>query len=211
MTILSFPAVRLPSSATLRLMGNTQSHASPFDGSVQTISYPGAKWRATMTWQPMPVADWRKLQAFITSLAGQAGRFTYSHPMTWRRSTLTISTGPRVQSGGQTGTTLACDQLPASVTSLYAGDFISFADPAGRQRMHQITADVTADSSGVASIQIAPAIRISPSIHAAIEFTNPVATWMLSADDTGDFSQTGQSGARASVTLDITEAVTGSP
>ncbi|MCW3477368.1 hypothetical protein [Limobrevibacterium gyesilva] len=217
MTIVTFPSLpmpnglqRLPSSATLRLMAATQSSESPFDGSVQTIAMPGAKWHAVLTWPPMPPDVWRVLQAFVTRLGGRAGRFRYTHPMTWRRSpTPVLSLGaPVVSGGGQSGATLVTAGWTASTALFKAGDFCSFVDPAGRDRLHQVLADVSSNGSGAATLSIAPPLRTPPASGVAIECAAPKAVWMLASDDQGDFGQMAASGgARASVSLEIIEAL----
>lgn len=210
MPILTFPAaVRAPSQATIRPLAQSTSHRSPFDGSVQTLFQPGMRWAATLTWSNVPIEHWRPLSAFVGALHGMAGRFTYSHPMTWRRATTTAGT-PLVNGADQTGRTIQTDGWTPSTLVLRAGDWISFADADSRPRLHQVTSDVIAGVIGTAGVPIAPPLRTSPPDNAAIEIEAPIAVWMLASDDTGDVAMTGGNNNRATITLEIVEALYGS-
>ena len=217
MTDLTFPslvfpsgATRYPQSATLQLLPVTQSSSSPFDGSVQTIAVPGAKWSANLVWGPMPPDQWRVLMAFLSSLNGPAGRFTYNHPMTWRRSSTAAGSAgsPAVNGASQTGTTLVTNGWTHSVQVFAAGDFFSFVDTAGLVRMHQVTATVSSDSGGNATLPIAPPLRTSPASGAALTIDYPLARWMLATDRQGDIAASAKdAGGRAQTSLEIVEAL----
>ena len=58
----------LPSGVTWRLTALTQIHTSPFDGSTQTLRLPGARWSVSLSWQTLPEADWRQIDAFVSFL-----------------------------------------------------------------------------------------------------------------------------------------------
>lgn len=210
MTILTFPAaIRAPSQATIRPLAQSTTHRSPFDGSVQTLFQPGMRWAATLTWSNVPIEHWRPLSGFVGSLHGMAGRFTYSHPLTWRRATAAAGT-PLINGADQTGRTLATDGWTPSTLVLRAGDYISFADAAGRPRLHQVTSDVTSGVGGNAGIPIAPPLRTAPPNNGAIEIDAPIAVWMLANDEAGDVSVVGGNNNRGTVTLEIVEALYGS-
>ena len=65
MPVLTFPSIRAPSEAAEKLIGLTQTHESPFDGSMQTLEMPGARWEFTVTWQTLSPDDRRELSAFL--------------------------------------------------------------------------------------------------------------------------------------------------
>lgn len=213
MTILTFPtlnaagAVRTPNIVQWSLVANTQTLMSPFDGTTQTIANPGARWRGSLTFRNLPMGDWRALSAFVASLGGRAGRFTYGPPRPQRRAAATISGTVRVNGAGQTGTTLAIDGLPNSVVVFEIGDWISFPNSASRPQLHQITAQATSNGSGQVTLSIAPPLRGSPADDAVITHNNPVGVFMLESDDTG--SQTHDAGTplRADIQMDIIEAL----
>jgi hypothetical protein len=207
---------RLPASATLILDPLTQSSDSPFDGSRQTIAMPGAKWHGTMVWGPMPPYNWRVLGAFLSSLQGSAGRFTYTHPMVWRRCLNPVSAigSPVVNGGSQTGSTLVTNGWTPYATIFVPGDFFSFVDPTGRPRMHQVTPGLTgdgfidADAGGNATLSISPPLRVSPNSGAALTCDFPLAVWMLNDDKQGTMAQkAADGGGRGSTSLDIIEAL----
>ena len=47
MPVLAFPTIRRPSEAAEKLIGLTQTHESPFDGTMQTLEMPGARSRSS--------------------------------------------------------------------------------------------------------------------------------------------------------------------
>jgi hypothetical protein len=205
--ILDWPStLRGPSQATLGLRGRTQLHTSPFDGSVQTLALPGAKWVGTMSWGPMAPADWRNLQQFLTLLSGQAGRFKLFHPMAGRRATATPGT-PLVKGGSQTGNTLAIDGCTASATILLKGDFFAWTNADSRPQLHQVAGDITANGSGEATLAFAPPLRTSPADNAPIDVLTPSAVFMLAGDDQGAISVAGNSAFRGSAGIEFEEAL----
>lgn len=211
MAILTFPtSVRRPTAATIRPLAQSTTQTSPFDGSVQTLYQPGFRWAGTLTWSRIPIDEWRVLSAFINSLHGRAGRFTYTHPLCDRRATASIGT-PLVAGASQTGTSLNVDGFPSAVaTVMKAGDWFSYADSASRPRLHQAVEDVVTSSGGTATIAITPPLRSAPPDNAALSLTAPVAVWMLATDDQGDAAVNGADAYRASITLEIEEALYGS-
>lgn len=209
MATLAFPSIRPPGSATLQLVGSTQRHVSPFDGSAQTVGRPAQLWRASMTWGPIPHTEWRVLQSFIAELRGMSGRFTYSHPHTFRMATAAIGT-PLVKGADQSGVSLLADGFTAGATVMRRGDFFSLADPPGRARMYVVKADVVADGSGNATLTFSPPLRSSPPDNLAINLATPSPIWMLASDDEGAVTWSAQHVMRAGFTLNIVEALFGS-
>lgn len=208
MTILTFPDLaRGPTTVSWRLMALTQSHTSPFDASVQTISFPGARWRGTVTWNRLPLARWRVLSAFIASLGGRAGRFTFGPPQGWRRATSTIAGTVSVKGAAQTGTSLIVDGLPNSVVVFEAGDWISWPDANSRPQLHQITAQATSNGSGEATLTLAPPMRSSPADNATVTWSAPLGVFMLVDDEQGEAVHDAGAPDRASISIDIIEAL----
>jgi hypothetical protein len=181
---VAFPAIRNPSEVSWRLRARTQTHTSPFDGTVQTLALPGARWEATLTWRTLPPAEYRLLEAFLASLGGMAGRFFYGPIHAPRRATGGGS--PAINGGSQTGSTLSISGFSASAQAFLAGDWLSYTDTSNRRRLHQVTANVTANGSGVASVPMAPAIRRAGANGAAVNIASPTGTFMLASDDAGE-------------------------
>jgi hypothetical protein len=180
MTILTWPAgVLEPASFTPRLIGNTQSGGrSPFDGTEQTLALPGARWGCEAKWEGLQADEWRVLMAFLWSLEGRAGRFTWAFPQT-RQGT---QTGGLVNGAGQSGKTLITDGWTGTGYAVRAGDWIGWTDATGRPALHHVTADAT-PTAGACTIALTPALRRPPPDNAALALAAPPAVWMLSADD----------------------------
>lgn len=203
---LNFPPLsRAPSAVNWRLVGNTQDATSPFDGSVQTIAMPGARWKGTLTWASLRESDHRLLSAFVAFLGGRAGRFYYHPPHAFRRN---VSPGPIKAGSTPNGNTVlpVTGATPGAVIFNW-GDWFSYNDPAGRPRLHQVLGDFVADGQGAANVNVAPPIRVAPAVGATIEWYTPVGLFMLAADDTGEFGYQGDKPGRAAVSLDIVEAL----
>jgi hypothetical protein len=203
MTILAFPTLtRGTGQFSFRLRGLTQTHSSPFDGTTQTLTQPGARWAVSATWPSLMESDRRTMEAFLASLLGRAGRFTFGPIHAPRRAT---GTGTVLVNGGsQTGSTLNVDGFGASHQAFVVGDFLSYVDPAGRSRLHMATATVAANGSGEAAVAIVPPLRTSPANNAAVEIVAPLGVFMLTDDE---FGLTTRPPLIGSVSLEMVEAL----
>lgn len=204
MAILTFPAaVGLPPSNEWHLRYRTQHSISELDGTVQTIVLPGAYWYCTVGWTQLNATRWRALEAFLASLEGAGGRFYFGpqHALT------PVGTGagtPLVNGASQTGSSLITDGWTPSSAILKAGDYLHF-DAGGRRELKIVTADVTANGSGQATISIKPPIRTSPADNAAITVSSPSCVMMLADDEQGSISY--RTAGLASATLTMREAI----
>jgi hypothetical protein len=181
MPVLTFPTIRAPSEAAEKLIGLTQTHESPFDGTMQTLEMPGARWEFTVTWQTLSPDDRRELSAFLARLRGRVGRFTYGPIWSPRRAT--GGGVPVINGAGQSGEVLSTSGWTPSVQVMRAGDWLSYVDSAGRQRLHQVVADASANASGIAALTISPPIRRAGNNGAAVEITAPIGAFMLPQDE----------------------------
>ena len=207
MAILDWPStLRAPSQVTFGLRGMSQSHTSPFDGSVQSVALPGAKWVGSMSWGPMAGDDWRNFQQFIAQLSGRAGRFKLFHPACARRATAAAGT-PLVNGGSQTGNTLVTDGWTAGALVLKKGDFFAWNNASSRPQLHQVAGDITANGSGQATLAFSPPLRTSPADNAALDVATPSAIFMLAGDDQGIVSIDGRSAYRGSASIEFEEAL----
>lgn len=77
---------------------------------------------------------------------------------------------------------------PYSVFAARAGDWLSFDDISGRRRLHMVTADAMANTSGQATLSITPPIRRSPLDNAALDFTTPSGVFRMPSDDAPEMS-----------------------
>jgi len=167
---------------------------SPLSGAVRTLSTLGARWRFVSTWASLEGTDRHVMEAFLGALNGRAGRFYFSPPE-WVVPKGTARTGV-VNGGSQTGSVLNVT-LVAGAT-FKAGDFFEV-----NNELKRITANVTADGAGAASLAFTPPLRASPTGGASLVLTAPRAAFMLIDDEVG---VTVTTGGRADVTIDAIEA-----
>lgn len=111
---------------------------------------------------------------------------------------------PVINGANQAGAVLATRGWTAGAQAMRVGDFLSYTDTLGRRRLHQATADVTADGAGLASIPIAPPIRRAGADGAAVEINAPTGVFRLVNDEVGVSTRPPFLGA---CTLDIEEAL----
>jgi hypothetical protein len=202
MTILTFPDIIAPAQVSWRLRALTQTHSSPFDGTTQTLSQPGARWVATLTWATLNLTQRRQMEAFVASLQGRAGRFYYGPIHAPRRAAGTGTV--TVNGNSQTGSTFNTQGWAASAEAFKAGDFFSYADAGGRRRLHMVTADVSANGSGVCIAAITPPIRVAGLDGDPVEIADPSGVFMLAEDEVAMLTRPPLLG---SVTLEIMEAL----
>lgn len=182
MTTLTFPTLtRTPGSFEFGIVSNTTTFSSPLSQSVQTIEMPGARWRFSFPLNDLAEADAALVQGFLAQLRGQAGRFYMSNLA--RPTPRGIATGtPLVKGASQTGTSINTDGWTPSQTGiLKVGDFFKIGD----ELKMVVSADVSSDGSGNATIMFEPPIRSSPADNSAITTSSPTAIFKLTGDDNG--------------------------
>lgn len=169
-----WPIDLVPSKATWGLQSNTEMFTSPLNRSVQTVERPGARWKVTLEFPPMLETQRGRLEAFLASLGGMAGRFTlWPHA---RPGSAAYS--PLVNGAISNFKSLPTKGWPPSTAVLRAGDYLS----AGGE-LKMVTADVTSDAGGLASVPVAPAFRSAPAANSAVTLDKPRAVMMLAADE----------------------------
>lgn len=168
MTTITFPSSPKPSTMSWRLVQPAQQNISQWTGARQVLASGRGWWECTLALPPIvgesAVNSWR---AFIGLARGVTNDFRVPvNELAQSSSTAT----PLINGASQTGRSLNTDGWPNSTTILYAGQFVTIGD-----QLLQLTADVTSNGSGQATISFEPAIRVSPADNAAIEFKNPYA------------------------------------
>ncbi|WP_367890052.1 hypothetical protein [Proteus mirabilis] len=147
-TILSWPRSIVPTTLSWQLVSNSKTFTSTFTGSVQTVRFPGSRWRCSMSFNNLTDEQARVLEAFVAELDGESGRVKISD---WARSGLTQRGKPKVSQPNQSGKLLESkDWLPNSIV-LRIGDYITVND-----ELKRVTANVISDAQGNATIPIAP-------------------------------------------------------
>lgn len=176
MPTLDWPAQLVPSKATWGLQSNTETFASPLNRSAQTVERPGARWKVSLEFPPMDALQSGRMEAFLATLGGMAGRFTL-----WPHGRPGSSPYTPVVNGVMNDfKALPTKAWPASTLVLRAGDYLAVGG-----ELKIVTADVTSDATGLAAVPVAPAFRAMPFNNAPITLNKPRATMMLSADEYG--------------------------
>lgn len=168
MTTITFPSSPAPQSMSWRLVQPAQQNVSGWTGARQVLASGRGWWECSLSLPPIvgetAVNSWR---SFMALARGAANDFRV--PVNEIAQSASTAT-PLVNGAGQTGRSLNTDGWPVSTTVLYAGQFVTIGN-----QLLQLTANVVSNGSGQATISFEPAIRVSPSDNAAIEFKNPYA------------------------------------
>ena len=197
---ISLPAIRRPAEAAERLIGLTQTHESPFDGTLQTLEMPGARWELTATWPTLGPDDRRLMAAFLASLRGRAGRFAFS-PAQWSPRRATGGGAPVINGDFQVGGALSTRGWTALAQVMRAGDWLSYVDTRGRRRLHLVLADASADAAGVAALSISPPIRRAGADGAVVDVVAPAGVFMLPQDEAPQLSIRAPSFGQVTITM----------
>jgi len=177
MATLDFPDLPVK-EISWSLITTTQTSKSPLNGAVQTLELPGAAWAAEVLFVPLTQQQKRTLAAFLVQLRGQAGRF-YLNEI--KSGLLGSGSGVPVvdTSVSNTTTLIGSSGWTASATGvLKAGDMIGFSN----DELKMVVADVDADVSGQATIQIEPPFRHQPTDATSIVTSSPTCIMRLVDD-----------------------------
>lgn len=188
----------LPQTASWWIESNSKTFRSPFNGSTQVVSFPGSRWKCTLTYRNLDDEKARTLEALIASMDGEFGRIRLR---SYGRKGREPAGSPVVDISNQTGKTLITRGWTASTEVLKIGDFITVND-----ELKQITDNAVSNSSGIAVISFAPALRYSPPAGAAIETEFPTGIFKLADNRQGKFQRERRRGIRTAVSFDFEEA-----
>jgi hypothetical protein len=123
-------------------------------------------WQIKISYPPMTRAEFAPINAFINSQRGRFESFDMAlpPPLNDPQGTIAGST-PLINGASQTGRSVITDGWAISTLVLKAGDFVQFS---GHTKVYQITADITSDGSGNATLSIEPALVESPAENEAL-------------------------------------------
>lgn len=159
---------------------NTQTFVSPLSRATQTRELPGAMWTADLSFNDLPLRYARQLAAFAVQLRGQAGRFLFSDPTLPENQGSLLGVPVVDQAQSNTATLIGSSGWTANETGvLLAGDMIGFVNDA----LSMVVADVDADASGNAVIQLEPPLRSQPTDGSEIVVSKPTCVMRLASDD----------------------------
>jgi len=167
MAVITFPSTPKPAGMDWKLVMPAQNNISTWTGSRQVLSSDRGWWECSITMPPIVGSTIRPWRSFIAQARGSTNDFQIPVDPT-AQSTATAT--PLVNGASQTGRSIVTDGWPASTTVLYAGHFVTI-----NNQLLQLTADVTSDALGNATLSIEPPVRSAPADNAAIEFKNPYA------------------------------------
>jgi hypothetical protein len=167
---------------SLGFVQNQRISTSTLNGATQSVSLPGARLRALISFPAHPYATRAQLEGFLNRLSGMEHRVSlhdFARPVP--RGTCNLS-GVTVQSlASQFATTLVLAGCGASAT-LLVGDWIKVTTSTGAQVV-QIAADATADGSGVMTVEVRAMLRGSVSAASGVTLSKPTALYVLREDD----------------------------
>ncbi|QCJ70441.1 hypothetical protein [Providencia heimbachae] len=195
--VLAWPENIAPSTMNWLLVSNSQTFTSVFTGSVQTVRFPGSRWRCVLTFNNLAENISRELEVLMAQLDGESGRVKISN---WIRSGLSGKGAPVVSMANQTGSVLQTKGWLANSIVLRKGDYITVSN-----ELKMVTNNIISDKEGNAQIPISPTLRNSPSINEKIETIKPYGIFKLTTNDQGNFQY--RPGVFSSVTINLEEAL----
>lgn len=168
MATITFPSTPKPSGMQWRLVMPAQNNVSGWTGERQVIASNRGWWECSLSLPPIvgtaAVKPWR---SYIAQARGVVNDFRITvHPTAQSALANTVL----VRGGGQTGRSIISDGWPNSTTVLSAGDYVTIED-----QLVQLTANVTSNGSGIATLTFEPPIRRAPADNAPVEYRNPYA------------------------------------
>ena len=167
-----------PAFQSLAVSSNQSTFVSrSISGRRQSRQIGGQYWRLRASFPPMTRAQFAPIYAFVIAQRGRYESFSVIPAV--------ISTGqgspagtPLVDGASQTGRSLVTDGWSNSIVLFKAGDYLKIA---GNDKVYMVTADVSSDGSGDATIAIEPALVASPADDAAITHSSVPFTVALRA------------------------------
>ena len=164
--------------------------SSVFTGKTQVQTHQGQVWGVQFGLPPMKRAAAEEWNAFFASLNGSFGTFLVGDPLGGNPRGTTPG-APAVAGASQTGQELNTDGWTATQTGiLLAGDYIQLTD-GSTERLHKVLVDVDSDGGGLATIDIWPRLRESPTDSSSIVVNDTVGTFRLLDNTTRWFEQLG--------------------
>lgn len=174
---LTFPTTRSPASVMFRAISTTSIAESTFSGAQVAHSYNRQLWAIDVVLPPMNRSDAEVWIAFLLSLSGRYGTFTYGPTGKTGQLLGNAAYGGLINGASQTGQTVTTDGWASNTADLLkAGDYIEFSS-----RLYKVLSNVDSDASGNASIDVWPSIR-EVSDNEDIIISSPSTTFRLTSD-----------------------------
>ncbi len=175
MTTITLPATPKPQTMAWRLVQPAQNNVSSWTGARQVVASGRGWWECQIGLPPIVgTSTFNAWRAFTALMRGAANDVQIPVDPTAQSA---IANTMSVNGASQTGRTLNVDGLPNSTTVLNAGQFVTVGN-----QLLQLTANVTTNGSGQATLSFEPALRASPADNATVEFKNPYCLMYLVED-----------------------------
>ena len=151
---LTLPTVTGIKTQNFGLTRTISVSQSPFTKQEQVYQHQGEQWKATFTLPPMKKESAAIWLAFLMSLRGRRGTFRIGDQD--RKTIQGTATGTVLVNGAaQTGNAINLDGFTASRANVFlAGDYIQI-----NSYLYMVTANVTANGSGEATVYVEPSLR----------------------------------------------------
>lgn len=177
MATKNFPYVLKPDSESWGIKYNSMIFSSDFDGTVQTLSMPGAKWNCSMTFTEREGKAARQLQGFIVSLQGRAGRF-WVIPTDWKPEGTAQGTPDTLAAVGNGVTVLETGGWDVNQSEALAiGDYFEVSG-----ELKKVTDTVSSDGSGNATVHFGPPLRFGLGLGTQLRLIEPRCRMMVTSD-----------------------------
>lgn len=204
---LTFPTTKAPRYVRLAGHNVVAVSTAPFSGVQQVQEHPGKWWLGEFTLPLLSRASADVWLAWLDSLNGPAGTFLLGHPKrrTSKGTAAATPGAPTVDGVGQTGNALAIKTgLSTTAGYMKAGDFFSLGLTTAR-RLYRLTADVTLNSGGKATLAFWPRLRAVPADNAVVYVANATGLFRLTGNEVSD--ETDESGLVTIASVPFVEAL----
>lgn len=175
MATLNWPAGLWPSQVELALVEAGAQAISPYNGTVEAITYVAERWRMGITLPPALTKDGYARQAFLRKLGLGKNRVRLG-PYLWGQEVPqgTLRGSPVLASTASRGAT-SLVATTAVGSSLRAGDFVGCGG-----QLFEVASDCS-DSSGTMTIPVNNRVRANIGAGSAVTWSAPTAEFILPA------------------------------
>lgn len=199
MAELTIPDTDFEDDLSIDLDQNYQVNRSAWTGRRRGTALPGAqRWFVSATRVFSTEDEERPWRAFLLGLKGPINKFRWPIACSQR-----VGSNPVVGSSPGNGFTLPLSGLPASVTVLEAGRFMTVPLPSGHHRAVMLTANLVSNGSGIGTATFVPNLNEVPTVGATVE---TIAPYIMAALIDPRQGITGANGT-SSLKLDAEEAL----
>jgi len=172
MTTITFPSTPKIQTMSWRLVQPAQNNISGWTGKRQVIASGRGWWECEINMPPIVgTANVNAWRAFLAKTQGSVNDFQIPVDPTAQSA---LSNTVQTNGSNQTGRSIATDGWPNSTTVLAAGQYVTI-----NNQLLQLTADVTSNGSGQATLSVEPPVRQPVADNSAVEYKNPYCLMYL--------------------------------